>query len=173
MERGCECINMTSQKLIENNMSLVYYVIRKYYPTYINDEDIKQTGMVGLCNAANSWDEEKSTFSTYAIQCIMNQIKYYFRSQKRHQGVLSLNWEYDEADGKVELQDILVGDEDVGYVDLQSIYEHLDDFEIEVINYRKFGLKTAEIANKMGCSQSKISKTLRNIVRKWKENSWG
>ena len=167
---------MTIQDRIDTNMSLVYYIIHKYYPTFINDEDIVQSGMVGLCKAANTWDEEKSTFSTYASICILNEIRIEFRKRKKHQGVLSLDYKYDDTDsidGVVELGDMIVGAEDVDYVDIQSIYEHLDDFEIKVIKYRNFGMTTVEIAKALGCSQSHISRALRKIIRKWKEYSCG
>lgn len=165
---------MTKQQLIEDNMKLVTYLIQKHYPTYLSDEDIFQCGMLGLCKAADTWDETKSAFSTYAGMCILNEIRMEFRKRKKHKGVLSLEYEYDDnAEGTIELKDMIVGDEDIDYVDLQSVYEHLDDFESKVFKYRKMGLTTTEIAKVLGCSQPKISRTLRKIIRKWKEYSWG
>ena len=41
------------KKFIEENVNLVYVIVREYYPTFIFDEDVIQCGMVGLCKAAN------------------------------------------------------------------------------------------------------------------------
>lgn len=158
---------MRNQNLINNNMSLVYYVIHKYYPTFINDEDIVQSGMVGLCKAANTWDEEKSTFSTYAIKCIMNEIRHEFRDRKKHKGVLSLDYEYDnDSDEEITLKDMLVGTSDVDFVDTQFIYEQLAPTEREILEYKKWGMTTEEIANQLGCSHQNVSKHIRRIKSK-------
>ena len=167
MERGCEYINMESQNRIKNNMSLVYYVIRKYYPTYINDDDIKQTGMVGLCRAANTFDEEKSTFSTYAIKCICNEINHEFRDRKKHNGVLSLDYEYSNgSDEEITLKDMIVGQDDVDYVDTDFMYQNLNSFEREIIDCKKQGMTTVEMAKRFGCSHQNISKHIRRIKSK-------
>ena len=160
---------MDIQKLINENINLVYYIVHKYYPTFVDDEDIIQCGMLGLCRAANTWDETKSVFSTYASMCILNEIKMEFRKRKKHKGVLSLEYEYDDTkDSIVELKDMIIGDEDVDYVDVHSIYNQFTPFEKKIFDYRKMGVTGVEIANKLGCSKQMISKTLRKMKRKWK-----
>ena len=64
-----------SKKFTEDNIELVYFLIRKYYPSFITDEDIIQCGMVGLCDAVNKYDETKSKFSNYATNRILGEIK--------------------------------------------------------------------------------------------------
>ena len=158
---------MESQKRISNNMSLVYYVIHKYYPTYINDEDIKQSGMVGLCKAANTFDEEKSTFSTYAVRCILNEISHEFRSRKKHNGVLSLDYEYSNgSDEDVALKDMVVGQDDVEYVDTTFIYQNLNPLECAIVECKLKGMTTREMATIFGCSYQNISKHIRKIKSK-------
>ena len=80
---------MNKNELIEKNMNLVYFVISKYYPTFIHDEDIVQSGMLGLCKAADKWDESKSKFSTYAGRCIRNEINQEFIRRKPFSKVIS------------------------------------------------------------------------------------
>ena len=65
-------------------MRLVHFVLNKYYPGYTKDEDIIQCGMVGLVGAANTFDESKGTFSTYAVRCVMNQINTELRNRKKY-----------------------------------------------------------------------------------------
>lgn len=57
-----------------DNIPFVYYIIHKYYPTFAKDEDIIQSGMVGLVKAANKFDSTKGKFSTYAGVIIKNEI---------------------------------------------------------------------------------------------------
>lgn len=82
---------MDKNKLIEDNMNLVYYLISRYYPTFIKDEDLIQCGMVGLCKAANSSNAIKYKFSTYASACILNEIKSEFIRRKKYAKEESLN----------------------------------------------------------------------------------
>ena len=154
---------MDVQTLINENMNLVYYIIHKYYPTFADDADITQCGMVGLCKAANTWDESKSAFSTYAGKCIQNEIKREFRDRKKHHGVLSLDYEYSGGDEDVTLKDMVVGQEDVEYVDLDAIYQQLNPLESEIIDCKRRGMTTIEIANRLGCSRKTVATKLRRI----------
>ena len=158
---------MTIQQLIEDNMKLVTYIINKYYPTFLSDEDIFQCGMLGLCKAANTWDETKSVFSTYAVKCIRNEIRCEFRRRKKHKGVLSLDYEYNnDSDEEITLKDTLVGTTDVDFVDTQFIYEQLTPTEREIFEYKRWGMTTEEIANQLGCSHQNVSKHIRRIKSK-------
>lgn len=62
-------------KLIEDNLQLVWYVMAHYYPSTINSperEDFFQIGCIGLIFAANNYEPGSVKFSTFAarnIQC--------------------------------------------------------------------------------------------------------
>lgn len=160
---------MTKQQLIEDNMRLVTYIIDRYYPTFLSDEDIFQTGMMGLCMAANTWDESKSAFSTYASSCILNVIKNEFRSRKKHDGVLSLDYKYSNYDkDNTTLKDVIVGQDDIDYADVDFIYENLNPVECKIVDCRRRGMTTSDIAREFGCSRQNISKKLRRIKSKIK-----
>lgn len=152
------------QQLIEDNMGLVYHIVRRDYPTYINDEDIIQCGMLGLCKAAEKWDETKSKFPTYAGICIKNEIVIEFRRRAKHQGVLSLDYEIDEEDGgKCCFGDFIASDEDVGYVDLEIDSKRLTKRQAEIFELCKQGMTCADIARKLGVSKQYIWKTVRRL----------
>ncbi len=158
---------MKIQQLINENINLVYYIIRKYYSTFVGDEDIIQCGMVGLCKAANTWDEDKSTFSTYAGKCIRNEINHEFRDRKKHIGVLSLDYEYsNDSEEDITLKDMVVGQDDVDYVDINFIYQNLNPLECEIVDCKRNGLTTTEIANQLGCSKKTVATKLRRIKSK-------
>ena len=155
---------MTKQQLIEDNMKLVHFTIKNYFPNCSFDEDIVQCGMVGLCKAAEVWDEQKGKFSTLATSCIRNEIFRELKQRNKHQGVYSLDYEYNLDDGeKVTVGDIQIGDEDVDYVDTDYIYKRLTAREAEIFDLKQFGLSSREIAEKFGVSKQYISQVIRKV----------
>lgn len=159
---------MTKQ-LIESNMNLVYFVISKYYPTFINDEDIVQTGMLALCMAANTWDENKSKFSTYAGRCIRNAINNELHNRNKHKNVLSLDYELSHSDGEsYTLSDFCIGEEDVDFVDIDTFSNRLTDREYEIVNLKRKGKTANEIASIFGCSRKTVDAILRKLKPLWR-----
>ena len=152
------------QQLIKDNMNLVYHLVHRDYPTYTSDEDIIQCGMLGLCKAAEKWDETKSKFSTFAYNCIKNEIRQEFRRRAKHQGVLSLDYEVNGDDGeKCSFGDFIVAEEDISYVDLSVNYKLLTERELLIYNYLKLGMSNSDIGRKLGISRQTVWKTARKI----------
>lgn len=62
-------------KLIEHNLRLVSHIVRKYYGSAKNSEDLVSIGTIGLIKAIDSFDVENGAkFATYAARCIQNAI---------------------------------------------------------------------------------------------------
>ena len=168
---------MTKQQLIEDNMNLVYFVIHTNFPSYINDEDIVQTGMLGLCYAADKWDDSKSEFSTYAYRAIRGHICREFRSRNKAKNsgakVLSLDCEItdDGVDG-LTLGETLVGASDVDFFDMSELYEKSSDLDKEILRLRKQGLNTVQIGKQVGRSSERIAQRLRRLKRIY-DNMYG
>ena len=162
-ERRCE-YTLTKQQLIEDNMNLVYSLVSREYPAYLYDEDIIQTGMLGLCKAAERWDETKSKFSNFAWHCIRNEIIDEFKRRAKHQGVLSLDYEVDGDDGeRLPFSSFVVGQEDVGYVDVEVNVEKLTPTQLKVFKLCKIGVPTKEIARTLGVSRQCVWQTMRKL----------
>ena len=84
---------MDREALITDNMALVTYMLKKITGSY--DEDLYQSGCLGLTKAAQSFDPEKGfKFTTYASRCIMNEIFMEFRSNKKRFLCVSLDAEF-------------------------------------------------------------------------------
>jgi RNA polymerase sporulation-specific sigma factor len=162
---------MNRQELIESNKKLVYHSISKYYPTFINDEDIIQSGMVGLCLAANSWDESRSKFSTYAAKCILNSIKMELRNRNKHYGVLSLEYETDTDDGKTTFGDLIEGDSDIDYVDVTNVRKQLNARQLKVFDLLVEGMSKSDIARKLGMSRQHVNDVMRKIKLVWRNTN--
>lgn len=83
---------MDREQKIINNMGLVHYVLHKYFPLYIDNQDNIQNGYVGLIKAVDSFDESTgNTFSTYATRCIFNEIAMDLRRRNKYAKDISLH----------------------------------------------------------------------------------
>jgi RNA polymerase sigma factor (sigma-70 family) len=154
---------VTKQQLIEDNMRLVYSLVSKEYPTYLTDEDIIQCGMLGLCKAAEKWDEGKSKFSTFAISCIRNEIRYEFRKRAKHQGILSLDYEVDTEEGTITVADMIPGDEDVCYLDYGINVNKLKPREKRVFELLQGNMTHSDIGRELGISTQAVWSITRKL----------
>ena len=163
-------------KLIEHNLRLVAHIVKKYYVTYKDQDDLISIGTIGLIKAIDSFDVEKGArFATYAGKCLQNEILMYFRSQKKLSLENSLNDPVDtDKDGNpLTYMDILCSDDDIAEeIDLRirstlmykAINESLNSREKKVISLR-YGLNASgkcfaqrEVASIMGISRSYVSR---------------
>lgn len=151
------------QQLIGDNMNLVYFLVSKEYPTYLYDEDIIQCGMLGLCKAADMWDESKSTFSTFATYCIRNEIRMEFRKRAKHQGILSLDYEIENDGERTTFGDFVVGDEGVNYIDITIDRSRLSKTEQAVYDLLLDGVAPLDIAKQLNISHQCVYATRRKL----------
>lgn len=62
-------------ELIEHNLRLVAHIIKKYYASANDQDDLISIGSIGLVKAVNTFNYEKGTrFATYASRCIEKPI---------------------------------------------------------------------------------------------------
>lgn len=180
MEQGCE---EAKQLLIERNLRLVVFIARRFENTGINLEDLISIGAIGLIKAINTYRRDRNIkLATYASRCIENEILMYIRKIANQKTEISLdepiNMDYDG--NELLLSDILGTDEDMilrpmeDAVDLQLLRQAVKDLhprEREIIQMR-FGLDgyqeltQKEVAQKMGISQSYISRLEKRIMLK-------
>ena len=173
------------QDLIEHNLRLVVYIARKFDNTGVELEDLISVGTIGLIKAVNTFNADKNIkLATYASRCIENEILMYLRRIVKIKGEISLDeplnvdWEGNE----LLLSDVLGTDNDVVYKGIESDAEKemlsvaiskLSPREREIMNMR-FGLDgrdemtQKEVADKLGISQSYISRLEKKIVLRLK-----
>lgn len=173
------------QTLIEHNLRLVVYLARRFENTGINMEDLISIGTIGLIKAINTFRADKNIkLATYASRCIENEILMYLRKNAAHRTEVS----FDEPlstdwDGKeLLLSDVLGTDGDTvmrpieADVDrklLRDAVGKLSSREQDIITLR-FGLggkkemTQKEVADRMGISQSYISRLEKRIILRLK-----
>ena len=172
-------------ELIEHNLRLVAHVVKKYYTSNADTEELISIGTVGLIKAVSTFNNSKSTrFATYAAKCIDNEILMYFRSAKKSARDVYLDEPVDvDKDGNsMSLMDIIAEDDNmVDRIDtmiksrqLYGFVENsLDDREREIILYRyglygKKPLTQREVAEKLDISRSYVSRIEKKALEKLK-----
>lgn len=61
--------------LVEHNMRLVAHIIKKYYVSAADQDDLISIGTIGLIKAVNTFRPDKNIrLATYASRCIENDI---------------------------------------------------------------------------------------------------
>ena len=172
-------------ELIEHNLRLVAHVVKKYYTSNADTEELISIGTVGLIKAVSTFNNSKSTrFATYAAKCIDNEIMMYFRSAKKSARDVYLDEPVDvDKDGNsMSLMDIIAEDDNmVDRIDtmiksrqLYGFVENsLDDREREIILYRyglygKKPLTQREVAEKLDISRSYVSRIEKKALEKLK-----
>ena len=172
--------------LIEHNLRLVVYIARRFENTGINIEDLISIGTIGLIKAVGTYQPAKNIkLATYASRCIENEILMHLRktsSQKLELSFdepLNVDWDGNElllsdvlgTDGDMVMRPI---EADVDRQLLRQAMEQLSGREREIITLR-FGLDgrgertQKEVADRLGISQSYISRLEKRIMARLKK----
>lgn len=171
------------EKLILHNLRLVAHIVRKYYPTAKNQEDLISIGSIGLVKAVDSFRVENGArFATYAAKCIQNEILMHFRSQKKLCAEVSLGETIDvDRDGNpLTYIDIICSDENVSEevntkMQIEKALSLVEavltprEKQIVVMRYGLYGQRAAtqrEVAAKLGISRSYVSRIEKSALEK-------
>ena len=78
--------------LIQRNLRLVAHILKKYYATGADQEDLISIGTIGLIKGISTFDPQKSSrLATYAARCVENEILMHFRAMRRSGNDVSLS----------------------------------------------------------------------------------
>ena len=169
--------------LIKHNLRLVVYIAKKFDSCGTGIEDLISIGTIGLIKAINTYKTDRGIkLATYASRCIENEILMYIRKNAQHRGDVSIDeplntdWDgnelllsdvLDSGEGPVEQR--LEKDEDERTV--REAVAALEEREQEIIRLR-YGLgggkelTQKEVADKLGISQSYISRLEKRIIER-------
>lgn len=176
--------------LVEHNLRLVYWYIDKNINCETIDYDeVFSVGLEALLESFYTFDMSKNVkFSTYATICIRNKILKYFRSESKHDKVISLDETISDSHNTDTLGDRLVDDnitleERIIETDLNDYQKQIIAKTLETLNdidkkivMLYFGFLDGkvhvqkEICKILGISQSQISKRLSNILKEFRKN---
>ena len=174
------------QHLVEHNLRLVVYISRRFENTGTGLEDLISIGTIGLIKAIGTFDPDKKIkLATYASRCIENEILMHIRKISNQRTEVSLDEPINmDCDGnELLLSDVLGTEEDMilrpleDDVDLTVLRSALSQLpgrekEIVVMRYGLEGRKELtqkEVAERMGISQSYISRLEKKIMQRLKK----
>ena len=171
------------ERLILHNLRLVSHIVRKYYSTARNQEDLVSIGTLGLVKAVDTFKQsEGARFATYAAKCIQNEILMHFRSQKKLSLEVSLNDVIDvDRDGNpLTYLDVVSSDESL---ELDVAKKCTNDRAMKIINrvldprekriiFMRFGINgrrpmtQKRVAEVLGISRSYVSRIEKTAIAK-------
>ena len=163
--------------LIEHNLRLVLFTAKKYRGRGVGVDELFSIGALGLIKAIRRFDGTiKCKFSTYALQCINNEIRMQLRKYQRIDNEISLDEpiSYDQSGNELCLSELIEVGEDEWMEGFEKkwnrrlflrAFSRLPQREQTVIALR-FGLNTTyekqktqkEVAACMGMSQPQVSR---------------
>lgn len=172
--------------LVEHNLRLVAHIIKKYYSTSAEQDDLISIGTIGLIKAVNTFDESKGIkLATYASKCIENEVLMYFRSQKKSAQDISINEPIDsDSEGNpLTLMDIICTDDTIAddideKITVQKLYKFIEEIENErektiiIMRYGLYGTEPKtqrQIAQKLNISRSYVSRIEKKVLNDLKE----
>ena len=184
-ERKIKGDMLARDKLIEHNLRLVSHVIKKYYSSYEQPDELLSIGSLGLIKAVDSFDTRFGTrFATYCAKCVQNEILMFFRSTKKLSAEVSINDTIDiDKDGNpLTYLDIISVEESIeSELDIKMHIEKLRGFISNVLSTReqeivtlRYGLKgyqprtQREVAAHLGISRSYVSRIEKRALDKLK-----
>ena len=161
--------------LVEHNLRLVAHIVKKYYSSGLEPDDLVSIGTIGLIKAVRTYRTGKNIkLSSYAARCIENEILMYLRSGKKTALDVSMNEEIDsDADGNaLTIMDVMaVDDTIVDELDMKLKKEKLGSYINETLGKRekqiiilRYGLDgkkpltQREVAKKLNISRSYVSR---------------
>ena len=166
--------------LIENNIRYIVFAVKQKFGIDECDcEDLISTGIIGLIKGINTYNLEKGVKPiTYFATCINNEILMYLRKNKKNRYISrSLDEQVFRDNYTFTLKDLLVDDTDFEedflnsqfqsrtFLLLKNMLEQIPEKHQEAVKLY-FGFygkryKQKEIANKLGISQSYISRLVK------------
>ena len=183
LEKMAKGDNAARNLLIEHNLRLVAHVVKKYYASREDQDDLISVGTIGLIKAVSSFDPSKNTrLATYACRCVENEILMYFRSTKKQSCEISLSEPIDsDKDGNtLSLLDVINCDDtmldDIDLSDRQILlHAYIEkvltprEREIILMRYGLMGFQSItqrEVASTCGISRSYVSRIEKKALAK-------
>lgn len=171
--------------LIEHNMRLVVFIAKRFESPKVLLEDLISIGSMGLIKGVETFKLDKNIkLGTYASRCIENEILMFLRKVSKQKVEVSLDEPLNiDGDGNELLLSDVIATPEAHALDevlrdekervMYQAVERLKPREREIIVMR-FGLYNTEastqkeVADKLGISQSYISRLEKKIMNKLK-----
>lgn len=171
------------KQIVLDNQNLIHLIIQRHF-SWINIgtpdyEDCVQRGYSALCRVVQYYDPEKGTFSTYACNAILKDIRrylntdgaivtaYYEDGQFHHEPMDYLNRNVEDGEGgSTELLELIPNGSEP-YLECEMMFDACNAYKkaskkygLDILNLLIQGYTQKEIADKIGISQSFVQKLI-------------
>lgn len=168
-------------ELAEQNMPLVWYVVKKYAGSPIDCDELYSAALLGMARALSAYDETKGTkFSTFAVMCMNCEILRLLRAFRKRK--LDISYEgliQSSSNGDERWHESFVsvtaaksaapGDIATKIV-IHDFIKRLPERDREILRLRMNGMRQHEIGKRIGLSQPQIGRMLIRMKEKlWNE----
>ena len=137
------------QLLIEKNLRLVAYIVKKYNTSDRELDDLLSIGTIGLIKGVDSFDSSKKIrLATYCARCIENEILMYIRTEKK-------------SSKNVYLYDSIGSDKEGNEINLIDVIEYEDD---DVVVIRRTGKAFNAVVDNIDVAIKNEDGDITNIV---------
>lgn len=170
-------------QLIRHNLRLVAHIIKKYYSSCSDQDDLISIGTIGLIKAVNTFKPEKKIkLATYAARCIENEVLMHFRAARKSAQDVHMGDSIDsDSDGNpLTLMDVLCTEDTIADdLDIKIKSEQVNRYvrelkdprerEIIIMRYGLGGgepLTQRETAAKLKISRSYVSRLEKRALEK-------
>ncbi len=171
--------------LIEHNLRLVAHIVKKYYSSGIEAEDLISVGTIGLIKGISTYKRGKGIkLATYASRCIENEILMCLRFLKKTAQDVPISdpIDTDKEGNHLTLSDIIADEADVAEdIEMKlrleglksAIKSELTAREQKIIEMRYglsdyFPLPQREVAKRLHISRSYVSRIEKKALEKLK-----
>lgn len=163
-------------KLVEENINLVYYVVNRYFNNYGDKEEFISEGSIGLIRAAEKYDKTKKIkFSTFACRCIYNEISRYLYVQnydcrRANIDALSIDKKMYDNNETLTFKELLECEEDYSVANVSHILDLIDSFNLKDAKYicikKAEGYTLGEIGETLGISKEAVRQKICRVKHK-------
>ena len=169
--------------LIERNLRLVAHIMKKYYATDADQEDLISIGTIGLIKGITTFDNTKGArLATYAARCVENEILMHFRSMRKSAQDVSLSDYIDSGSEGAPLSLMDVISDDLDLMEMVSTRESVtklrsaldccltdQERQVVILRYGLAGhppLRQRQVADAVGISRSYVSRIEKRALEK-------
>lgn len=162
-------------KLIESNIRLALHIANRY-EGLLDDDDLISISLFGLVKAGNNYDPKRGCkFATFAGSCIENEINMALR--KKHRSCKSIPFscimKQDKFGDEVYYEELICDNESLECYDMAECkiifagkIAKMKELERRVFLLWCFGEKQKDIADRVGRTQSCVSRILKRAIGK-------
>lgn len=155
-------LSQEQQKMVQDNLWVVNTALQKQ--GLQREEDLKQDAFLYMCKCALRFDSNKGVkFTTYAYRNVYLYVKRTHAKNCKNKARIIDDDVFDLVEKPHDEPNKKALDE------LDDFNDFCEDDEIEILELKRKGFKTAEISQKMGISKTMIAKKMRNIRDKASE----